>query len=382
MKRLKLSFISITGLVGAITGALVAPYVLQLLFSYVRQFTVPPPLRTQNDIYTRSTHPLSVAPVALLGMILGFVLGTILIRIHQRITGGWERMHTGERVTLFLGAFAGIIASLPFLLIFAGLGNIYGPLSMLAMVVGFSAFSIYALRSMGDVLPWQRAGENPRRTGIKILDTNVIIDGRIHDVARTGFLEGKFYIPQFVLEELQHIADSGDALKRQRGRRGLEVLRYLQADFSLEVGAKDKLAPPAGDDVDARLVRLARAMGADLVTNDVNLSRVATIQNVNVLNINDLAMALKPNVLPRENLTVTVVKEGNQPGQGVGYLDDGTMVVIEGGRRLINQTVPVLVTQVIQTERGKMIFAEADGAEEPEREYEPQARRRHRYEPQ
>lgn len=172
------------------------------------------------------------------------------------------------------------------------------------------------------------------------------------------------YVPGFVLDELQYIADSPDPLRRQRGRRGLDVLRLLQADFALEVRSQDRLAPDMNDGVDARLVRLARAIGADIVTNDFNLNRVAILQDIKVLNLNDLALSLRPNVLPSETLEITVIREGNQPGQGVGYLDDGTMVVVENGRAHLGEHLPVVVSQVIQTERGKMIFAHLDGDDE------------------
>lgn len=191
------------------------------------------------------------------------------------------------------------------------------------------------------------------------MDTNVLIDGRVLDILKSGFLDGDLYVPNFVLQELQNIADSSDALRRQRGRRGLEVLRQIQAEFPVEVGAHDKLAGPANEPVDARLVKLAKSLGADLVSNDFNLNRVASIQSVKVLNVNDLALAMRPNVLPGELLEVALIREGNQYGQGVGYLDDGTMVVVENAREMIGSTVNVPVTQVIQTERGKMIFADA-----------------------
>jgi uncharacterized protein YacL len=178
-------------------------------------------------------------------------------------------------------------------------------------------------------------------------------------------LEGDLYVPGFVLEELQYIADSHDPLRRQRGRRGLDVLKQLQADFPMEIRVHDKLAPDLADGVDARLVRLAKILGADIVTNDWNLNRVAGLQEIKVMNINDLALALRPNVLPQEMLTISMIREGSQPGQGVGYLDDGTMVVVANGFKHIGETLEVLVTQVIQTERGKMIFAEVEGEEVP-----------------
>jgi uncharacterized protein YacL len=262
-------------------------------------------------------------------------------------------------VTHFVGVVVGIIVSLPFL-VFLGTSNlgIYTPGAMVVVLVAFIGISAYALRSLEEVLPWNRGTFKGARTGIKILDTNVIIDGRIYDVARAGFLEGQLYVPGFVLEELQHIADSGDPLRRQRGRRGLDILRLMQADFPLDVRIHDRLVAKSNEDVDNRLVRLARMLGADIVTNDFNLNRVAALQDVKVLNLNDLSLAVRPNVLPLEALVITVVREGNQHGQGVGYLEDGTMVVVESGKVHIGETIEVVVTQVIQTERGKMIFAE------------------------
>jgi uncharacterized protein YacL len=216
---------------------------------------------------------------------------------------------------------------------------------------------------MKETLPWYRGKVKAKRTGMKILDTNVIIDGRVYDVAQSGFIEGQIYVPQFVLEELQYIADSHDPLRRQRGKRGLDILKLMQSEFNIEVGVHDRLAPEQSDGVDSRLVRLATAVGGDLVTNDHNLNRVATLQNVRVLNINDLALSLRPNVLPQESLILPIVREGNQHGQGVGYLEDGTMVIVENGREHIGETREVMVTQVIQTERGKLIFAEVEGPE-------------------
>lgn len=324
---------------------------------------------SQPEPYPGSRNPASIVAVALLGFIIGAGLGNYVYRIFERAGEKWDKMETGDKVTLFLGIFAGIIASVPFLFIFAGLGNVVAPLATFGLTLGFSAMAVYALRSMEEMLPWQRNKVRSRRSGIKILDTNVIIDGRIYDVARAGFLEGQLYVPNYVLDELQHIADSPDPLRRQRGRRGLDVLRHMQSDFQLEVGIHDRLSPDMNDGVDARLVRLAKALGGDIVTNDFNLNRVAALQKVHVLNLNDLAMALKPNVLPREPLMITIIREGNQPGQGIGYLDDGTMVVIENGKRHLNETLQVTVTQVIQTERGKMIFAELPEDEEGEQEF-------------
>ncbi len=312
--------------------------------------------------YPAARAPASVVPFAILGALIGAWLANRLLAMRDHIATKWDRMHTGDKVNLFLGSFAGIVVSLPFLLLLQALQvpNVSVPVIILGLTLGFAAVSVYALQSMADILPWMRGYGTGKRSGLKLMDTNVIIDGRVYDVVKTGFLEGQLYVPGFVLEELQHIADSHDALRRQRGRRGLEVLRHMQADFSLEVRIHDKLAPELGDGVDSRLVRLARALGADILTNDFNLNRVAALQEVKVLNLNDLALSLRPNVLPQETLVLNIIREGNQFNQGVGYLDDGTMVVVEGGKPHLGETLEVVVTQVIQTERGKMIFAEVD----------------------
>lgn len=190
----------------------------------------------------------------------------------------------------------------------------------------------------------------------KILDTSVIIDGRIADICRTGFLEGTLVIPSFVLEELQHIADSSDVLKRNRGRRGLDILNKIQKELNMRVliyeGDFEEVS-----EVDSKLVKLAKVLSGKVVTNDFNLNKVCELQGVKVLNINDLANAVKPVVLPGEEINVQVIKDGKEHGQGVAYLDDGTMIVIEGGREYIGERIDVLVTSVLQTSAGRMIFA-------------------------
>ncbi|MDD3927029.1 MAG: hypothetical protein PHT33_10290 [bacterium] len=191
--------------------------------------------------------------------------------------------------------------------------------------------------------------------GIKLLDTSVIIDGRIADLAKTGFVEGTILIPRFVLEELHHISDSADALRRNRGRRGLDVLNRLQKE--LETAVEVYETDIEGDEVDAKLVKLGKLMGAKVITNDYNLNKVAEFEGVQVLNINELANAVKPVVLPGEDIVVTLIKEGKDPDQAIGYLDDGTMIVVEDGKRLIGETIPVEVTSTLQTAAGKMIFA-------------------------
>jgi uncharacterized protein YacL len=190
----------------------------------------------------------------------------------------------------------------------------------------------------------------------------VIIDGRVADVSEAGFLEGTMVIPSFVLRELQLIADSSDALRRARGRKGLEILQKLKkAPFARVLFSQDEV--PEVREVDLKLIELARRMKATLLTNDFNLNKVASLRGVEVLNLNDLSNAVRPVVLPGESMRVSIVKEGKETGQGVGYLDDGTMIVVDNARSLIGRTADIVVTSVIQTAAGKMFFAKLAGAE-------------------
>ena len=199
----------------------------------------------------------------------------------------------------------------------------------------------------------------------KVLDTSVIIDGRVADLCETGFLEGTFLIPHFILDELQHIADSSDSLKRARGRRGLDILNKIQKMGEVDVRIIDEDFPHVKE-VDAKLIVMAKKMNAKVMTNDLNLNKVAELQGVRVLNINELCNALRPVVLPGETIRVFVLKEGKEAGQGVAYLDDGTMIVVDNARRYIGKNVDVVVTSVLQTTAGRMIFTRLK--EETERE--------------
>ncbi len=197
----------------------------------------------------------------------------------------------------------------------------------------------------------------------KILDTSVIIDGRIADICKTGFIEGNLIIPEFVLEELRHIADSSDVLKRNRGRRGLDILKQIQKESNINV----EIINQDFDDiqeVDSKLVKLAQIIDAKIVTNDYNLNKVAELQGLFVLNINELANAVKPVVLPGEEMAVKVIKEGKEDGQGVAYLDDGTMIVVDDGINYIGEKISVLVTSILQTAAGRMIFAKPKAHEQ------------------
>lgn len=199
----------------------------------------------------------------------------------------------------------------------------------------------------------------PSRPSPKVVDTSVIIDGRIHDVVQTGFVEGPLVVPQFVVRELQQVADASDPLKRARGRKGLDVLKALQESDRVELVLVDQDFPDI-DEVDGKLLALAEDLGGKVLTNDYNLNKVAQLRGVIVLNVNDLANAVKPVVLPGESLSVQVIKEGKERNQGVGYLDDGTMIVVDNARDQLGKRLEVLVTSVIQTNAGKMIFASTD----------------------
>lgn len=189
----------------------------------------------------------------------------------------------------------------------------------------------------------------------KVLDTSVIIDGRIADICKTGFIEGKLVIPRFVLNELQHIADSSDDLKRVRGRRGLDILNLIQKELDIEVEISDVDFEDIPE-VDSKLLKLAEIIDGKVVTNDFNLNKVAQFQGVEVLNINELANAVKPVAIPGEHMKAQVVKEGKEQNQGIAYLDDGTMIVVDGGKKYIGETINVLVTSILQTPAGRMIF--------------------------
>ncbi len=197
----------------------------------------------------------------------------------------------------------------------------------------------------------------------KVLDTSVLIDGRILDIAKAGFLEGELIIPAFVLAELRHIADSSDALRRNRGRRGLDIIAHIQEDLSGCTVRVEEQDYPDLQEVDVKLLRLSRDVGGVVMTNDYNLNKVAAVTGVRVMNINELANAVKPVVLPGEEMTVQVVREGKEPGQGVAYLDDGTMVVVESARRHVGEVLDVVVTTVLQTSAGRMIFGRVKTAE-------------------
>jgi uncharacterized protein YacL len=228
-------------------------------------------------------------------------------------------------------------------------------MSYVGLVVGASKGDLLNLSALGGLF----TGDRQTRRDMKLLDTSAIIDGRIADMAETGFVDGTLVVPEFVLHELQMVADSTDSSKRQRGRRGLDVLQRMQGNSLLNVQiVKDDF--PQAREVDLKLIELAKKFEAKIITTDFNLNKVAQVHRVQVLNINDLANSLKPVVLPGEKMNIVILKEGKEYDQGVGYLDDGTMVVVDHARRMIGRAVEINVTSVLQTASGKMIFGRMD----------------------
>jgi uncharacterized protein YacL len=264
-----------------------------------------------------------------LGSLLGCAIGLLIARA---ITAGLFWTNARDPRVQFLDSF--ILVVLPYLGLV--IGGKHGEWLEPARLVGLF-----------------RAGGSEHR--YKILDTSVIIDGRIADVCETGFLDGTLVVPQFVLKELQLVADSSDSLKRNRGRRGLDILQKIQKMAGVHVMISDVDFPDVRE-VDLKLIELARTLQGKIVTNDFNLNKVAQLRGVDVLNVNELANALKPVVLPGEIMKVFILKEGKEYNQGVAYLDDGTMVVVDNARRMISKTIDIVVTSVLQTTAGKMIF--------------------------
>jgi len=311
----------ILGLVGALFGLVLTP------------FLTTRPLRSLRALLARlDTRTLSSG---LLGLTVGLVIAALL----------------AFPLSLLPSPFGEVLPFIGVLL--------FGYLGIAIFVMRkndiFSIFGgrVFTLSDKGD----EAEGKHKR---VILVDTSVIIDGRIADIAQTGFLVGELLIPRFVLDELQHIADSADGLRRQRGRRGMEILSELQESNTIPVRISD-IDVEGTREVDSKLVILARQLSCPILTNDYNLNRVAELQGVPVLNINELANAVKAVLLPGETVNVKVIQEGKERGQGVGYLSDGTMVVVEDGKDYMNQEIDAIVTKVLQTAAGRMIFARPDG---------------------
>ena len=309
------------------------------------------------------TTSFATMPAAAVGAAVGALcsLGAVLLE------GSLRSRPVKVIIAGAVGAIIGLIIANLFTYSFLAFRADQSPLSLLLCLLINAVFGYLGL-ALGaqkgeelDVSGWSMLGKKgPDGRGDKILDTSVIIDGRISDVCETGFVEGTLVIPQFVLRELTSIADSADSLKRNRGRRGLDILKKLQKQTSIEVKIVEQDFPKIKE-VDAKLVALAKQMNARVITNDFNLNKVAEIQGVGVLSINQLATSVKPLVLPGEIMKVYIQREGKEPGQGVAYLDDGTMVVVENGKRYQGKDVDVAVTSVLQTTAGRMIFTVVKG---------------------
>jgi uncharacterized protein YacL len=288
-----------------------------------------------------------------IGIVMGLAGGAAIIYGEFKLEGRSGREILAGVLGLILGLTVALLIGLITSTVLHGETQVYVTVS-LGLVLGYLG-AVVGIRKRGDIRLTPRRAGGPELSP-KILDTSVIIDGRIAEICESHFIEGKIVIPKFVLDELQQIADSADALRRNRGRRGLEILRRMQLRKDLEV-VVDDFDPGGNEGVDSRLVSFAQERKGKIITNDFNLNKVAELHGINVLNVNELANALKPVVLPGEEMTVRITRRGKEPDQGVGYLDDGTMVVVEGASNLVNRTIQAVVTSVLQTAVGRMIFS-------------------------
>lgn len=347
-------------IVGASLG-----YILSTSFLKLKQF----------DFVNTSTVKLIsfyLLSCLIFGLITFIIFPVIYSIIRKFLDSVEKHMQKLTAVELLFGAAGAIIA----LIISSMIGSIltaiipnkvgtliYACLNIIAAILGADI----AVKKKDEILDIfgsikkvssskEKKNKNMNKATSKVLDTSVIIDGRIFDLCQTGFIEGTLIIPHFVLDELRHISDSSDSLKRNRGRRGLDILNKIQKELNVEVEITEKDFPNIAE-VDSKLLKLAQTLNGKVITNDYNLNKVAEFQGVPVLNINELANAIKSVVLPGEEMLIQIIKDGKESGQGLSYLEDGTMIVVEGGRKYIGQNIEVIVTSVLQTPAGRMIFA-------------------------
>ena len=291
------------------------------------------------------------------GFFIGLIVALSVIKIEKDIRklslkiilGGVSGMVVGLLIALMLGFGLNMVSNIgenqqavPWIYLL-----LTGILGYLGLALGSKKIEEFSFRS----------GDYKAPSDLRVLDTSVIIDGRIADICDSGFIEGELIVPRFVLTELQSVADSSDSMKRSRGRRGLDILNRMQKSSAIHIDIVEQDFPKIKG-VDGKLVALANKINAKLLTNDYNLNKVAELQGVRVLNINELANAMKPVVLPGEQMTVKIIREGKESGQGVGYLDDGTMIIVDHAQKMLNMNVEVIVTSVLQTTAGRMIFTE------------------------
>lgn len=357
----------IVTLVGAVSGGLLGNYVNTL--DFLNQYPVFTSGITQMAVIIFLTLLFGIIFFLLSPRIYGFIT-----HLNKLVEKSLAKLTISEILVGLLGAIVLLVITFfltrPLADVFPPVGNLVMILlNILAAVLGADISlkkydeiaSFFQGISRRNQTPGQPPKDSKKYKAIykgdpKVLDTSVIIDGRIFDICQTGFIEGKLIIPSFVLEELRHIADSSDSLKRNRGRRGLDILNKIQNELDIEVEIWDKDFPDIAE-VDSKLLRLATVVSGKVVTNDYNLNKVAEFQRVPVLNINELANAVKPVLLPGEEMTLLISKIGKESNQGIGYLDDGTMIVVEGGKKHVGNDLGIIVTSVLQTAAGRMIFA-------------------------
>lgn len=290
----------------------------------------------ENDLRGVSANDIVVGTI---GLILGFLIALLVAQIYNAVI---TDKYMNAALTIVTYLFMGYV------------GVVIGTKKGKELI---NVFTSSGKRNQPNDNIFSRGSRKKLEGSPKILDTSVIIDGRIAEIMKTGFIEGQIVIPEFVLVELRHIADSSDSLKRVRGRRGLDILNKIQTDYGIEIYNTDnEKSLKEIPEVDVKLLKLAQLINGKVVTNDFNLNKVASINGVNVLNINELANTLKPVVIPGEEMSVNLVRQGKDNSQAIGYLDDGTMIVVEDGRRKIGQTADINVTSVLQTSAGRMIF--------------------------
>lgn len=305
---------------------------------------------------------ISIILGSAIGYVLGGIIGRRLVKAFVWIEDNIQKIPLAELIASVAGVITGLILAL-----LVSLPAFFIPDDFRVVKLFYIFFVFVIFGGLGLRLGSRRWKDLDRlfnakkysREGVpskKILDTNVIIDGRIAEIGKTGFLEGELILPRYVLNELQYIADSDDSLKRSRGRRGLDILREIQLEPNVQFEISERDYPDIVE-VDAKLVRQAKETDAAILTNDFNLNKVASVEGVRVLNINELANAIKPVAIPGEKMSVKILREGKEEGQGIGYLDDGTMVVVENGIEQIGNDVDLMVTSVLQTPAGRMIFA-------------------------
>jgi uncharacterized protein YacL len=357
-------FLKLLRVVIIVVGFMAGPGVVSLLDAAYGYFTGVP---LSSVLESWFLFVLYVASGIISGIIFIFLSKKITMAIHRGMKGIENWLQGAPSITIFSGAVGLIIG----LIIAALISNIIAliPVAFVSIpltIVDYLIFGYLGLATgvrrrqdfanMVAGRKQQNKDEEPAGAMAKLLDTSVIIDGRIYDVCKTGVLEGELLVAEFVLKELQNIADSEDSMRRTRGRRGLDVLKKMQRELKNPVRVIERDYDDI-QEVDIKLLRLAKDIGAVLVTNDYNLNKVAAVQNVKVFNINELANAVKPILMAGEELVVAIVKDGKEHNQGIAYLDDGTMIVVEGAKGMAERTLDVIVTSILQTAAGRMIFA-------------------------